>query len=52
MIAGLRLDNTAAYTFLQGLTIIWCPDITTNMKQEQAPCSTHGLQDCNIRFAN
>jgi hypothetical protein len=24
MIAGLRLDITAAYTFLQGSTIVWC----------------------------
>jgi hypothetical protein len=29
MIAGLWLDNTAAYTFLRGSTIVWCTIVVT-----------------------
>jgi hypothetical protein len=31
MIAGLWLDNTAAYTFLRGSTIVWCTVVLLNI---------------------
>jgi hypothetical protein len=40
MIAGLWLDNTAADTFLQGWTIVWCPVIELRSNV------------CSIKFSN